>query len=154
MGPPDRDRAAVGPVGEVEVGLDGPVVRLNLRPGPAGHGGTVEVGGQRPAEVAAVDRTGAPDRHAPHDVGAALWFGGQLCPVALDQRAGRPDRQLQAVVGELANSGLVGAGTGFHDGDPAGRIGREAFGEDRSGATGTDDQNVAVRDVGDHQVRF
>ncbi|APE16615.1 hypothetical protein BOH72_16600 [Mycobacterium sp. WY10] len=150
----DRDGTTVGTVGKIEVGLDGSVVRDDLVPRPTGHARPVEVGGQGPAEVTAVDCAGAPHGQTAYQVGAAGWLVGQLRAIALGQRTRGADRQLQAVAGELSNSRLVGPEAGFHDRDPARRVGRETFGEHGSGAAGTDDQDIAVRYVVDHQVRF
>ena len=142
--PPDRDRAAAAGVGEVPVGGDGAVVRFDVGPGPAGHRVLVEVGGQRPAEIAPVDRPGAAHTAAPDDLRGGPRVLGQGGAIPPGHRAGGFDRQPIGRVGERADRRGGPGRAGLQHRDPAGRVGGQPFGQNGSRAAGTDDHDVSA----------
>ena len=109
--PPDGDRPAATQLGVVEVCLDRSVVRFDIRPRPPGDRGVIEVGGQCPAEVAAVDRSRPAKAGAPHDVDLPVWVVGERGAVPDDYRTAGGDRQHRCIVDQRPDDRVGAART-------------------------------------------
>ncbi len=141
----DWARVAVRGPGEIQVGLDRAKVIDNVGPRPAGYPEAVEVALQTPAEVSAVDSAGAANRGTTHDRHLASRPVGELGLVALHQRAGRADRQPQSVGGLGAQRRIAQAESGLEHCHQTARVSRKPVCDNRSSASGADDQHIAVQ---------